>query len=96
MKVRVENLHFSYGEFSLHVASQTFADARVPSIVGPNGAGKSTFLKCLAAILPASRGSVFVDEQDLADLSGKSRARLVGYVPQEPSFTSITPSWTSS
>jgi iron complex transport system ATP-binding protein len=87
MKVRVENLHFSYGEFSLHVASQTFADARVTSIVGPNGAGKSTFLKCLAAILPASRGSVFVDEQDLADLSGKSRARLVGYVPQEPSFT---------
>jgi len=87
MKVRVENLHFSYGEFSLHVAGQTFADARVTSIVGPNGAGKSTFLKCLATILPASRGSVFVDEQDLADLSGKSRARLVGYVPQEPSFT---------
>lgn len=87
MKVRVEDLRFSYGVFSLHVASQTFADARVTSIVGPNGAGKSTFLKCLAAVLPAPRGSVFVDGKDLASLSGKSRARLVGYVPQEPSFT---------
>jgi iron complex transport system ATP-binding protein len=59
----------------------------VTSVVGPNGAGKSTFLKCLAAVLPTPRGSVFVDGQDLAGLSGKSRARLVGYVPQEPSFT---------
>ena len=87
MKVRVEDLHFSYGNFSLRVAGQTFAEARVTSIVGPNGAGKSTFLKCLAAVLPASQGSVFVDGKDLAGLSGKSRARLVGYVPQEPAFT---------
>ena len=87
MKVLVENLHFSYGDFSLRVAGQTFSEARVTSIVGPNGAGKSTFLKCLAAVLPASRGSVFVDGKDLAGLGGKSRARLVGYVPQEPAFT---------
>ena len=87
MKVRVEKLYFSYGEFSLRVAGQTFAEARVTSIVGPNGAGKSTFLKCLAGVLPVSRDSVFVDGKDLAGLSGKSRARLVGYVPQEPAFT---------
>jgi iron complex transport system ATP-binding protein len=87
MKVRVENLHFSYGDFSLRVAGQTFAEARVTSIVGPNGAGKSTFLKCLAGVLPVSRDSVLVDGKDLAGLSGKSRARLVGYVPQEPAFT---------
>ena len=87
MKVRVENLHFSYADFALRVAGQTFAEGRVTSVVGPNGAGKSTFLKCLAAVLPTPRGSVFVDGQDLAGLSGKSRARLVGYVPQETSFT---------
>ncbi|MBE0711597.1 MAG: ATP-binding cassette domain-containing protein, partial [Candidatus Aminicenantes bacterium] len=68
MKVRVENLHFSYGDFSLRVAGQTFAEARVTSIVGPNGAGKSTFLKCLAGVLPVSRDSVLVDGKDLAGL----------------------------
>jgi iron complex transport system ATP-binding protein len=87
VNVRVENLLFSYGDFSLRVPGQTFTAARVTSIVGPNGAGKSTLLKCLAAVLPAPRGSVFVDGSDLAALAGKSRARLVGYVPQEPAFT---------
>jgi iron complex transport system ATP-binding protein len=87
VKVRIANLTFSYGEFTLRVAGLTFAEARLTAIVGPNGAGKSTFLKCLASVLPLSRGAVFVDGQDLAGLSGKSRARLVGYVPQEPAFT---------
>jgi ABC-type cobalamin/Fe3+-siderophores transport system ATPase subunit len=87
VKVRVENLSFSYGAFALKVAGLTFAEARVTSIVGPNGAGKSTFLKCLASVLPPAPGAVFVDGQDLARLHGRSRARLIGYVPQEPAFT---------
>lgn len=57
------------------------------SIVGPNGAGKSTFLKCAASVLAAPRASVFVDGKDLTALRGRERAKLVGYVPQEPSFT---------
>jgi iron complex transport system ATP-binding protein len=87
VKVRVDRLSFAYEAFSLNVAALTFADARVTAVVGPNGAGKSTLLKCLAAVYAPRRGSVFVDGQDLAALPGKSRARLVGYVPQEPSYT---------
>ena len=87
MKVRVDHLAFSYGAFTLEIAGLSFAEARVTSIVGPNGAGKSTFLKCLASVLPPAPGSVFIDGQDLARLGGKSRARLIGYVPQEPAFT---------
>lgn len=87
MKVRVENLSFSYDDFRLEVSSLLFSDGRVTSIVGPNGAGKSTFLKCAASVLPAPRRTFFVDGRDLADLHGRERARLIGYVPQEPSFT---------
>jgi iron complex transport system ATP-binding protein len=87
MKVRVENLAFSYDDFRLEIASLLFADGRVTSIVGPNGAGKSTFLKCAASVLAVPRRSLFVDGKDLADLHGRERARLIGYVPQEPSFT---------
>jgi iron complex transport system ATP-binding protein len=87
MKVRVENLTHSYGAFTLRIARLTFAEARITAIVGPNGAGKSTFLKCLAAVLPPARGTVFVDGQDLAGLSDRDRARLVGYVPQESALT---------
>jgi iron complex transport system ATP-binding protein len=87
MRVRVKNLAFAYDDFRLEVGSLDFADGRVTAIVGPNGAGKSTFLKCAASVLPAPRGSLFVDGKDLTDLRGRERARLVGYVPQEPSFT---------
>jgi iron complex transport system ATP-binding protein len=86
VKIRIENLAFSYPSFALRVSGLVLAEARVTAIVGPNGAGKSTFLKCLAAVIAPARGSVFVDGQDLAGLDGKSRARLVGYVPQEPAF----------
>lgn len=87
MKVRVDRLTFSYDAFTLSVPALTFAEARVTAVVGPNGAGKSTLLKCLAAVHRPPRGTVFVDGRDLAGLAGRSRARSVGYVPQEPSFT---------
>ena len=87
MKVRVEGLEFSYGAFSLRVPSLDFAEGRLTALVGPNGAGKSTFLKCLASVIPPGRGTVFVDGRDVAGLAGRERARLVGYVPQEPAST---------
>jgi len=87
MKLEVRNLSFSYDGFRLAVDSLVFAGSRVTSIVGPNGAGKSTFLKCLASVLPSARHALSVDGKDLAGVRGKERARLVGYVPQEPAFT---------
>ena len=87
MKVRVEDLTYSYEGFRLEVRSLVFAEARVTSIVGPNGAGKSTLLKCAASVLPVNHKSLFIDGQDLAELRGRERAKLVAYVPQEPAFT---------
>lgn len=86
MRVRVENLAFSYPAFTLRVEDLVIAEAGVTAIVGPNGAGKSTLLKCLAAVLPPAPGTVFMNGQDLAGLNGRSRARIVGYVPQETAF----------
>ena len=87
MKIRIEGLSFSYRTFTLRVPDLTFAEGRLTAVVGPNGAGKSTLLKCLAAVHCPPRGAVFIDGQDLSALTGRNRARLVGYVPQEPSFT---------
>jgi iron complex transport system ATP-binding protein len=77
VNVRVHGLSFSYGGFALDVPALSIGEARVTALVGPNGAGKSTLLKCLAGVLRTSRGTV---------LAG-GRARLVGYVPQEPAPT---------
>jgi iron complex transport system ATP-binding protein len=87
MKILVQRLDYAYDGFRLDIDSLGFAGGRVTSIVGPNGAGKSTFLKCAASVLPLDRGCLFVDERDLAALGGRERARLIGYVPQEPAFS---------
>ncbi len=87
MKIRVAGLEFSYEKFFLRVEDLDFSEGGVTSIVGPNGAGKSTFLRLLAAILPVHAQTVFIDGRDLSRLKGRERARIVSYVPQEPSYT---------
>jgi iron complex transport system ATP-binding protein len=87
VSVRVVGLEFRYPRFSLRVGDLSFEKARVTAIVGPNGAGKTTFLKCVGAILPVPRGSVYIEGRDAACLKSGERARLVCYVPQEHDTT---------
>lgn len=83
MSILVRNLTFAYKNFSLHVDELAFESSKVTAIVGPNGAGKTTFLKCLGAVLPVRKKSLFIDGQDIAALKSRERARLICYVPQE-------------
>jgi iron complex transport system ATP-binding protein len=83
VSLQVRSLSFGYRNFRLHVENLQFGQAKLTSIVGRNGAGKSTFLKCLAGVLPLPGDSVFLDGKDLAAVRGGTKARLIGYVPQE-------------
>jgi ABC-type branched-subunit amino acid transport system ATPase component len=64
----------------------------VTAIVGPNGSGKSTLLKTIVGVLPALRGEVFLDGEDVSRVPQETRARRgLGYVPQEEEvFDSLT------
>ncbi len=53
------------------------------ALVGPNGAGKSTLLRALAGLV-AHRGTVTWRGAALARLDGRTRARTVAYLPQDP------------
>ena len=53
------------------------------AVIGPNGAGKSTLLRAIVATV-AHTGSITVDGLDVAALSARQRARLIGYAPQRP------------
>jgi len=83
MSIKIQDLTFCYKNFALDVKNLQFESARMTSIVGPNGAGKTTLLKCISAILPVKRGSLFINGMDVAELKGARRARLLTYVPQE-------------
>ena len=53
------------------------------ALIGPNGAGKTTLLRAVAGLLP-HRGEVLLGGDGAGALSGRDRARLIAYVPQEP------------
>lgn len=87
MKLEVKELEFGYGDTAI-LKGITF-DAEGPtfvSIIGPNGVGKSTLIHCINRILTPGSGSVLVDGMDVAEMSQKERAKLMGYVP----YSSVT------
>jgi ABC-2 type transport system ATP-binding protein len=59
-------------------------------MVGPNGAGKTTTMRCIAGILPATRGTIAVGGFDLEKQPVEAKRR-VAYVPDDPKlFDNLT------
>src|SRR5512137_2555889 len=56
------------------------------TVMGPSGSGKSTFFNMIGALDSPSKGRVFIDEVDVAQLSAEElaflRCRKIGYIFQ--------------
>ena len=61
----------------------TLEAGELVALVGPNGAGKSTLLRALAGLV-AHAGTVTWRGAPLARLDGRTRARTIAYLPQDP------------
>ena len=55
------------------------------ALIGPNGAGKSTLVRAMAGLVPYG-GTVTLDAVDAQAMKAKERARMLAYVPQEPTL----------
>ena len=66
MRLRVENLHVSYGNVeALHGINLEVAEGEIVTILGANGAGKSTTLMTISGLLKPSKGSIYFDDVPL-------------------------------
>ena len=67
-------------------------DERFVAFTGPNGGGKSTLAKVIAGILQPTAGRIYLDGEDITDLSVTDRAKKgVSYAFQQPvRFKGIT------
>ncbi|HEV2689183.1 MAG TPA: ABC transporter ATP-binding protein, partial [Bryobacteraceae bacterium] len=60
------------------------------AIVGHTGSGKSTLVSLITRLIDPTRGSVFLDDQDLRELDPEWVRRQIGFVPQETFLFSAT------
>jgi zinc transport system ATP-binding protein len=80
--IDIQALSFSYGSLpTLSGIDLQVAEGEFLGIVGPNAGGKSTLLKLILGLLQPQSGNVKV----LGSAPGAA-SRLLGYVPQYPSF----------
>ena len=79
MKIKVENLNFSYGTRRvLNVSNVEFEQGKIYGIVGKNGVGKTTFFKALTNIITNYTGMVYIDDMEVStNLKALSKVGIV-------------------
>jgi len=80
--LRAVDLAFAYPGRSpvLRGVSMEVPDGGFVGILGPNGSGKTTLLRALAGVIRPARGSVRLEDKDLASISRQTLARRMAVV----------------
>lgn len=89
--IQVQGLTKLYGEF-VAVNDLTFSVqvGEVLGLVGPNGAGKTTTLRCLAGIIPPTRGAIQINGHDLARDPISAKRQLAFFTDEPRLFDYLT------
>lgn len=102
MMIKIENLTKVYRRDAEEIRPLLDVDLTVPegeflSLMGPSGSGKSTLLNIVAGIDDATRGTVRVDDVELAALNDADlaawRTRSIGYVFQFYNLIPVLTAW---
>ena len=89
--IQVDGLTKLYGEFvAVNELSFAVQAGEVLGLVGPNGAGKTTTLRCLAGIIPATRGTLRLDGHDLAHDPIAAKRQLAFFSDEPRLFDYLT------
>lgn len=84
----INNIHVrTSSSFGLRDISLALNPGELIGVIGPNGAGKSTFAKSIVGLAELHSGDILYDKQSVFSLKAKERATLLGYLPQNASFS---------
>ncbi len=83
-EIKLENLHFTYGEHpALLGASFTAEAGKTTAIVGPSGAGKSTIFNMLTRLVEPQKGSVTIGGVPVSQMTLRELRSLFSFVTQD-------------
>lgn len=82
--LNVNNIEAYYGDFqALEDVSLELEDQGIVALLGANAAGKSTTLRVISGVLPARRGTIEFNGEDLTKVSPERRASMgIAHVPE--------------
>ncbi|MBQ4136154.1 MAG: ATP-binding cassette domain-containing protein [Clostridia bacterium] len=79
------NVSYSVGDKEILKNVNLTLDDRFIAITGPNGSGKSTVAKLIAGIIKPTEGRIFMNGEDITDMSITERARAgISFAFQQP------------
>ena len=83
-KIEFRNISFKYKDaYVLKDFSLTIHKGEAVALVGQSGSGKSTLANLITRFYDVNKGEVFIDNQNIKDISKKSLRDLMGIVSQE-------------
>jgi len=87
-----EDVSFGYpnGKEVLHHVNFNLQRGRTYAFVGPPGGGKTTTASLIARLYDATKGTIFLDGQDIRSYDPCERASKIGFILQEPLLFSGT------
>jgi len=87
-EISTQGLAKVYGKREVvHDVSLSVRAGEVVGLLGPNGAGKTTTFYMVVGLVPATRGRVLLDGNDITTFPMWKRARCgLGYLPQDASI----------
>ena len=83
--IRFENISFDYDARRTIIQNISFEvpNGKKVALVGPTGAGKSTISRLLFRFYDPKAGAVYVNNQNIKDISQQSLRKMIGVVPQD-------------
>ena len=84
-KIEFNNVKFGYDEKRVILKGITFKvpNGKKVAIVGPTGAGKSTISRLLFRFYDPTRGTIYINNEDLKNINQESLRQKIGVVPQD-------------
>ncbi|WP_314063295.1 ABC transporter ATP-binding protein [uncultured Vagococcus sp.] len=88
-RIETQSLDISYDDVLIvEELNLGIPAGKITSIIGPNGCGKSTILKAIGRILKKKAGVVYLNGQDISQLSTREVAQKMAILPQTPTAPS--------
>jgi iron complex transport system ATP-binding protein len=81
--IELRNIEIGYHSALLSIENLVLETGKFYAIIGKNGIGKTTFIHTILGLIPAIKGEIDINGQNIHQISANQRAKLVAHVPSK-------------